>query len=41
LKERCPEPLDDGGILARPTSYYDDKYYYPFFKIVNIMEWYD
>ena len=23
LKERCPEPLDDGGILARLPSYYD------------------
>ena len=22
LKERCPEPLDDGGIFAWPTSYY-------------------
>lgn len=24
LKERCPKPLDDGGISARPSSYYDD-----------------
>ncbi|KAF9611280.1 hypothetical protein IFM89_028704 [Coptis chinensis] len=23
LKERCPEPLDDGGISARSTSYYE------------------